>query len=98
MEIKSPDSETQEKNKKVGIQKTYHEYAPFLTLGFQLAAAVVIFFFLGDWIDNRYGIEPAGKLVGAAIGIIGGLIKFIKSVTSITENEKQDQISSKDEH
>ncbi|MBN1397148.1 MAG: AtpZ/AtpI family protein [Bacteroidetes bacterium] len=98
MENKSPNSETQEKNNKAGIQKTYREYAPFLTLGFQMAAAVVVFFFLGDWLDNRYGIEPAGKLVGAAIGIIGGLIKFIKSVASITENEKRNQISSKDEH
>jgi F0F1-type ATP synthase assembly protein I len=90
MNSESPNSGTQDKKKKVEIQGTYREYGPYLTLGFQLAAAVVLFFLIGHWIDNRYGIEPVGKLVGVLIGSIGGFVKFFKSVASLTaDKEKQ---------
>jgi F0F1-type ATP synthase assembly protein I len=98
MNLESPNSETQNKKKKNEIQGTYREYVPYLTLGFQLAAAVVIFFFLGDWIDKRYGIAPIGKLVGTSIGMIGGFVKFFKSVASMIAEEEKKRLSSKREN
>jgi F0F1-type ATP synthase assembly protein I len=98
MNSESPNSETQGKKKKVEIQKTYREYAPYLTIGFQLAAAVVLFFFLGDWIDRQYEIAPVGKLVGMLIGMVGGFIKFFKSVASMIADEKRNRTSDKHEN
>jgi F0F1-type ATP synthase assembly protein I len=98
MNSESPNSGTQDKKKKVEIQGTYREYGPYLTLGFQLAAAVVVFFFLGDWIDKRYGIAPIGKLVGTSIGMVGGFIKFFKSVASMIANEERNRTSDKREN
>lgn len=94
----SPHSEAHTEKKKGKTQGIYREYGPYLTLGFQLAAAVVAFFFLGDWIDNRYGITPIGKLVGASIGMVGGFIKFFKSVTSLIEKEERNRVSDKNEN
>jgi F0F1-type ATP synthase assembly protein I len=98
MNSESPKSGTEEKKNKVEIQGTYREYTSYLTLGFQLAAAIVVFFFLGDWIDRRYGIAPIGKLVGTSIGMVGGFIKFFKSVASIIANEERNRMSKKREN
>jgi F0F1-type ATP synthase assembly protein I len=80
------------------IHGTYREYTQYLTMGFQLAAAVVVFFFLGDWIDKHYGIEPVGKLVGMSIGMVGGFVKFFKSVASMIKDEEQKELNKKREN
>jgi ATP synthase protein I len=98
MNSESPNSGTQDKKKKVEIQGTYREYGPYLTLGIQLAAAIVVFFFLGDWIDKRYGTAPIGKLVGTSIGMVGGFIKFFKSVASMIADEERNRKSNKREN
>ncbi|MGH2569548.1 MAG: AtpZ/AtpI family protein, partial [Bacteroidota bacterium] len=36
------------------VNKFYKEFGPFLTLGFQLAAAVIVFYFIGSWLDHRF--------------------------------------------
>jgi F0F1-type ATP synthase assembly protein I len=98
MNSESPNNGTQDNKKKVEIQGTYREYGPYLTLGFQLAAAVVVFFFLGDWIDKKYGIAPIGKLGGMLIGMVGGFIKFFKSVASMIADEERNRTSDKREN
>jgi F0F1-type ATP synthase assembly protein I len=79
-------SRTQGKKKLPGV---YRDFAPFLTLGFQLAAAVIIFFLIGHWVDKKLGIEPVGKLIGVLIGSIGGFVKFFKSVASLTADKEK---------
>ncbi len=97
MSSEPPSDSAENKKKKNDIQSTYREYGQYLTLGFQLAAAVVVFFFLGDWIDRRYGIAPIGKLVGTSIGMVGGFIKFFKSVASMIADEDRARKSNKHE-
>lgn len=48
-------------------------------MGFELAAAVVGFTFLGLWLDRHYGTEPWALLICAAIGIVGGLYNFVRA-------------------
>jgi F0F1-type ATP synthase assembly protein I len=76
----------------------YRDYAPYLNLGLQLALAVVIFFFIGSWIDQRYGTDPAGKIAGAVLGTIGGFIKFFKSVSKLVADEDRKSLKDKDEN
>lgn len=71
-----------------GFWQTYRDFAPYLALGFQLAAAVVLFFFIGYWIDNRYGTGPTFKLIGLLVGTVGGFIKFFKTVSDLGKNKK----------
>jgi F0F1-type ATP synthase assembly protein I len=61
--------------------ETLREFAPFVGLGLQLAAAVLVFFFIGWWVDNAFGLSPWGRLAGVVVGTAGGMIKFIKTVT-----------------
>lgn len=68
--------------------KTYREFAPYLALGFQLAAAVVLFFLLGAWLDEKLGVSPLLKLLGLLVGMIGGFVKFFRTVAQL-EKRKQ---------
>ena len=57
-----------------------------------MAAAVVFFFFLGRWLDAKFGTEPWCMLIGALIGIGGGLYNFIRISTEIG-NKKEEKDS-----
>ncbi|MBI2619375.1 MAG: AtpZ/AtpI family protein [Ignavibacteriales bacterium] len=73
--------------------ESLREYSPYLTLGFQLAAAVVGFFLLGAWLDDRWETSPWLKLLGLLVGSIGGFVKFFKTVANL---EKKDRLMKKD--
>lgn len=46
--------------------------AEYAGIGLQLAASVLIFLFIGQWLDERFGTEPwlllAGVFIGAGAG------------------------------
>jgi F0F1-type ATP synthase assembly protein I len=75
-----------------GRQWWSRELGPFLTLGLQLAITVVAFFFLGRWIDGKLGTEPWFMLLGLAIGVTGGFIKFFRTASALgkASNRKAD--------
>jgi F0F1-type ATP synthase assembly protein I len=62
-------------------------FAPFLTLGIQLALAVVVFFFLGKWLDGRFNTSPWLMFGGLIIGVVGGMVKFITSVMKLGQQQ-----------
>jgi ATP synthase protein I len=55
----------------------------FLTLGIQLALAVLVFFFLGRWLDEKFGTAPWLMIAGLFVGVTGGLISFFRSALSM---------------
>lgn len=61
--------------------------APFLTLGIQLALGVVVLFFLGRWLDDMWGTPPWMMLTCLAIGIVGGIVKFVLTAMQIGREE-----------
>ena len=63
------------------------EYTPYLTMGFQLAAAVVLFFLIGAWIDSKWNASPWFKLLGLLLGTIGGFVKFFRSVADLENKD-----------
>lgn len=68
------------------------EFGPYVTLGIQLAAAVIVFYLIGSWLDRRYSTEPAFTLGGIMLGTLGGLVKFFKAVIELNKESE----SSKD--
>lgn len=61
--------------------------APFLTMGIQLALAVVVFFFLGKWLDGLLNTTPWLMFLGLIVGAAGGMINFIRSVIRVTQQQ-----------
>ena len=64
---------------------------PFLTIGIQLAVTVVVLFFVGRWLDDRFGTAPWLMLAGLFLGIVGGMIKFFRSAIELGREEDAQQ-------
>jgi len=66
---------------------------PYLTMGMELAIAVVGMFFIGRWIDGSWGTGPWGMYVGLCVGVVGGFIRFIQRALALgaTEDAQQEK-------
>lgn len=62
---------------------------PYLTLGIQLAMTIVVFFFLGRFLDGYFSTSPWLMITALFVGCTGGLIKFIRTVTVLTRQDDE---------
>lgn len=78
------------KNPPGGPRRTWiTEFGPYLTIGMQLAIAVVGFFFLGRWMDEVFGTAPWLMIIGLILGTAGGFISFFRSAISMAKKEDE---------
>jgi ATP synthase protein I len=71
--------------------KAYQHGGPLFGMGIQLAGIIVILFFLGRWLDDEWQTAPWMMVIATAIGIVGGLIKFVKTVNEISKSEERER-------
>jgi ATP synthase protein I len=71
------------------------ELGPYFTIGIQLAVAVVAFFFLGQWLDGKFGTSPWLMITGATLGAVGGMISFLRSAIALGKKEDENTRSEK---
>jgi ATP synthase protein I len=71
----------------------YSQYAralrsagPLFGSGIQLAATVVLMFFVGRWLDSMWNSSPWMMIVGIFFGFAAGLVNFIRIVNRIERN------------
>ncbi len=65
------------------------QLAPYLTMGFQLGATVIIFFFAGHWLDGQFRTAPWCMIVLTLMGIGGALYKFFTTVIKLGKREDE---------
>ena len=70
-----------------GTTAMMRSIAPYLTIGIQLALTIIVFFFLGRWLDGRFNSSPWMTLGGLALGGAGGMIKFIISAMKLGKEQ-----------
>lgn len=59
-------------------------------IGIEFAAAVGGFAAVGYWIDRTYGSAPWGVIVGAALGLIGGMYNLVKASLKAFQDQNSD--------
>ena len=52
----------------VGSGKMKSQYARGMTIAFEFAGSVLIFWLIGRWVDGRLGTAPWFQIVGSLIG------------------------------
>jgi F0F1-type ATP synthase assembly protein I len=77
-----------------GIAKSLRDVGPYLGLGLQLAATLVVFVLIGSWLDKKYSQNYIFTLIAGVLGIGIGLYNLIKTLAYLekrnkTKNEKK---------
>ena len=63
-------------------------------LGFELAAAVVGFSFLGYWLGGYFGSAPLGLVIGSLIGLTGGMYNLLRVYLATSRRSDQNSRAS----
>lgn len=66
------------------------QIGPYLGLGTQLAATIVLMFFLGYWLDTKFETKPIFIIALTFFGGFAGIYNFIKTVISLGEKKKKE--------
>jgi F0F1-type ATP synthase assembly protein I len=74
----------QNKNTK-DISQNYKEIGPYLGLGTQLAASIILMFFFGRWLDAKLSIDPILTIIFSFLGGFAGIYNVIKSTIKINK-------------
>jgi ATP synthase protein I len=88
---RTPPAEKSPSTGFTSLARTYRDVAPYLGLGIQLAATIVVCFFLGRWLDQVLNTAPWLMILGAFVGAAGGLYNFLRTVIELGKKEKEKQ-------
>lgn len=69
------------------VSSSYHQIGPYLGLGTQLAASVILMFFLGRWLDEKLSTTPLFIIVFSMAGSAAGIYNFIKAVLNLNKKK-----------
>jgi F0F1-type ATP synthase assembly protein I len=58
----------------------------YLGIGLEIAVGVLLGYFVGAWLDRRYGWKGYGTLGGVMIGIAAGMYLLIKDAIRINKD------------
>ena len=73
------------------ISDTYRTIGPYLGLGTQLAATIILMFFLGRWLDQKLNTYPLLIICFSLLGGFAGIYNFIKTTLRLNEKNKIDK-------
>lgn len=79
------------KKKQSDLTQNYKEIGPYLGLGTQLAATIVLMFFLGRWLDSYIDSEPWFTISFSFLGGFAGIYNFIKTVLELNKKQKSEK-------
>lgn len=74
-----------EEDKASGLVQAYRQAGPYLGLGVELAASILLCLFLGRWLDGKLGTGPALMLAGTLLGAVAGFVNFYRAVLKLQE-------------
>lgn len=71
------------------IIEGYKKVGPYLGLGTQLAATVILMFYIGYWLDIKFQTYPYLVIIFSLLGSFAAIYNFIRSVLKLSSKEKQ---------
>jgi F0F1-type ATP synthase assembly protein I len=60
----------------------------FAGVGIQFVLAILLFLFVGKWIDARLGTAPVFLIIGTFVGAAGGFYSMYRKVIAATRQDR----------
>lgn len=73
------------------LVKTDSSFIRYSGLGVQLAGTILIFLFIGIWLDKIFETKFVFTLVLTFVGFFGGFYSFYLTIKNLTEEEKKNK-------
>jgi len=84
----SPGKTPPNHNSQSALWEAYRKLEPYLGLGVSFSVTILVFLFLGRWLDQQWGTSPWLLISGAALGLILGFIHMISTLNTLMNEEK----------
>lgn len=68
---------------KEGPVSTLGKIGPYLGIGIEFALYLIVFLFIGHYLDGRYGTEPWLMILGAVLGFVGGFYSLFRTLSRL---------------
>ncbi len=65
--------------------------ASFAGLGIQLAISILLFLYLGQWLDKKLGTDPLLLIVGVFVGATVGIYNMYHVLTAAQRKEQKER-------
>jgi len=65
--------------------------ASFAGLGIQLAISILIFLYVGQWLDKKLGTDPFLLIVGVFVGATVGIYNMYHMLTAAQRKEQKER-------
>lgn len=70
--------------------KNINKYNEYLSLGAEIAAAMIVPLLVGTYIDKHYNTKPWGSLIGVLFGFLG-VFNAIYKIAIRSKNKRDDE-------
>ncbi len=77
------------------LAKAYQELSIYLGLGIQLAVTMVLMFFLGKYLDDKFDTKPFLTIGFSLFGGFAGIYNFFNSVKNLNKKKESSQNAEK---
>ena len=77
------------KNSKEDIAKAYQKAGPYLGLGFQFAATIILMLYIGLLLDKKLNIYPILTIIFSLLGGGAGIYNMIKTTLNLNKKKSE---------
>ncbi len=68
------------------FQKIVQQATPAASASYSMIASLLLFIFIGIYIDNYFGLKPFGTIIGLLFGLIIGFYQLAKMTFFVKNN------------
>jgi F0F1-type ATP synthase assembly protein I len=73
-----------------GLGEAYRKAGPYLGLGLEFAATVILCFVGGHWLDGKMGTEPLLALTGLLVGTGAATFHLLRVVNRLSDRARDE--------
>lgn len=84
-------------SEETGLGEAYRKAGPYMGLGVEFAAMVIICFLLGRWLDGKIGTQPVLALSGLLVGIGAATFHLLRAVNRLSDKRREEAAADADD-